>query len=115
MSPNTPCKDQSEDLVRTWLVENASVGAKVVIRTMKDGLLGYRLAQVTRVERGKLKVSALNEKSDPGGFYFSGRSSVFRRSVRLVIPTTEVLEACDICEQNGGFLPGEPKTYICSF
>jgi hypothetical protein len=115
MSPNTPCRDQSEDLVRSWLLENAAVGARVVVRTLKDGLLGYEIAQIVAVERGKVKVGSLKRKADIGAFYFSGRSSVFRRSMRLVIPTKEVLQACEVCERNGGFLPGEPRSYICSF
>src|SRR5829696_3274735 len=63
----------------------ATVGAHVVVRTLRDGMLGYRIAQV--------KVGALKQKTSTGAFYFSGRTSVFRRSVRLVIPTKDVLHA----------------------
>ena len=116
MSAKSPCWEQTEDGIKRWLLENVRVGERVVVRTIKGSSLRYELGRIIRLERGRFAVA----KSQSAGlvdsswsFYYSGRSCKNPRgSVRLVIPTPEVLEACAICVETGGFLPG---SYVCSF
>ena len=109
--PNSPCQDQTPQLIEAWLRENVTVGSQVVIRTIEDGLLRYELARVVRVGVGRFDVGSL-EQGAPAksstGFYYSGRSTKYhRRPIRLVIPTTAVLEACKRCKENGRLLANE--------
>ena len=116
MTSKAPCFNQSEDGIRRWLLENVEVAIRVAMRTVKDGRLRYELGFVIRLERGRFAVAM---PLSPGlvvssrYFYYSGRSCKNPRGpVRLVIPTTEVVEACAMCVETEGFLPG---SYECSF
>ena len=117
---NAPCADQTPDEIEQWLKDNAKVGSDVVIRETQGGLLKYMRGRVVRV--GKAMIEVVRQRRDGSfdhsaeSFNFEGRNRWQPKSqTRLVMPTADVLAACDQCMIDTGFMPGSPWSYTTSF
>jgi hypothetical protein len=118
--PNAPCADQTPGDIERWLRENVKVGSEVAIRETQGGLLKYMRGRVVRLGKGMLEV--VRQKRDGGfdhsaeSFNYSGRNRWHPKGqTRLVMPTADVLGACDQCMTDTGFMPGSPWSYTTSF
>jgi hypothetical protein len=118
--PNAPCADQTAADVERWLRENATVGSEVALRETQGGLLKYMRGRVVRL--GKEMLEIVRQRRDGSfdhsaeSFNYSGRNRWHPNGqTRLVIPTPEVLSACDQCMTGTGFLPGSPWSHTTSF
>jgi hypothetical protein len=92
----------------------------VVIRNTQAGLLQYERGIVVRLGQGRFHIAARQHDGSlsgaPQAFYYSGKHGWHPKGqTRLIIPTPTVLEACDICEKAGGFMPGGPWDFRTSF
>jgi hypothetical protein len=117
---NAPCADQTPDEIERWLREQVKVGTEVVIRETQGGLLRYMRARVVRVSKAMIEV--VRQRRDGSfdhsaeSFNWEGRNRWQPKSqVRLVMPTPEVLSACDQCMTDTGFVPGSAWSHTTSF
>lgn len=118
--PNTPCADQTEESVATWLRANVQLGTEVVVRRTHGGLLSYIRGQVIRLGRGRFEVAERRRDGthDAAGeaFYYSGKNCWHPKGqTRLVAPTPAVMAACETCAENLGHMPGSLYSYSPSF
>ena len=94
------------------------VGAQVAIRRIQDGMLQYQRAVVLTVRPKNFNVGAQQRDGTFAAgetFDYSGRRwGDPNGSVRLVIPTQAVEEACVICDFGAAFMPGEARSYTYS-
>lgn len=116
----SPCFQQDDESVVAWLRANVRPGCEVVVRRSQGGLLSYTAGKVVRLGRGRFEVGERARDGVYGAsgeaFYYSGKNCWHPKGqTRLVIPTPEVLHACDVCDANGGFLPALPWSYRVSF
>jgi len=118
--PNAPCADQTPDEIERWLREDVKVGSEVVIRETQGGLLKYMRGRVVRV--GKAMLEVVRQRRDGSfdhsaeSFNYSGRNRWQPKAqIRLVMPTADVLAACDQCMGDTGFVPGSAWSYTTSF
>lgn len=108
---NSPCAGQSADAIAAWLKEHVAISVEVVVRHTQAGMLKYEMGKVIRLGKGRFEVG-MRSRNDifavsGGSFYYSGKNCWEPKGqTRLVIPTTSVLNACEVCAQNGGFMPG---------
>lgn len=110
---NSPCAGQSADAIAAWLKERVALGVEVVVRRTQAGMLQYEWGKVVRLGKGRFEVGVRSRNgtfAESGDtFYYSGKNCWEPKGqTRLVIPTPPVFEACGVCEQNGGFMPGGP-------
>ncbi|MDQ6768631.1 MAG: hypothetical protein M3Z54_01415 [Gemmatimonadota bacterium] len=118
--PNSPCAEQTPEDIERWLREEIKVGSEVVIRETQGGLLQYMRGRVVRV--GKAMLEVVRQRRDGSydhtgeSFNYSGRNRWHPKGqTQLVMPTPEVLAACDQCMTDTGFMPGSAWSYTTSF
>ena len=118
--PNAPCADQTPDDIERWLQENVKVGSEVVIRETQGGMLKYMRGRVVRLGKGMVEV--MRQRRDGSfdhsaeSFNYAGRNRWHPKGqTRLVMPTANVLGACDQCMIDTGFMPGSAWSYTTSF
>ena len=104
--PQAPCAGQSAAAIEAWLRANAGKDVHVVVRYAAGNRLRYQLGWIVGVDAGVIKVAVRHASGYRyplrGGFYFDGRSCWIPGLLRhLVIPTPEVLAACQTCEDKG--------------
>ena len=118
--PNSPCKEQTPEEVERWLRAEVQAGSEVAIRETQGGLLKYMRGRVVRLGKAMIEVVRLRRDGsyDHTGesFDYSGRNRWNPTGqTRLVMPTPDVLAACDQCMTDTGFMPGTAWTYTTSF
>jgi hypothetical protein len=119
-APNSPCAEQTPDEIERWLREQVKVGSEVAIRETQGGLLKYMRGRVVRL--GKAMLEVVRQRRD-GSYEHSGESFNYAgrnrwhptAQVQIVMPTAEVLVACDQCMTDTGFIPGSAWSYTTSF
>jgi hypothetical protein len=117
---NSPCAEQTPEDIERWLREEIKPGSEVAIRETQGGLLKYMRGRVVRV--GKAMLEVVRQRRD-GSFDHSGESFNYsgrnrwhpKGQTRLVMPTPDVLAACDQCMTDTGFMPGSAWSYTTSF
>lgn len=117
---NSPCAEQTPDDIERWLRDEVKVGSEVAIRETQGGLLKYMRGRVVRL--GKHMLEVVRQRRD-GSYEHSGESFDYTgrnrwhptAQTRLVMPTAEVLVACDQCMTDTGFIPGSAWSYTTSF
>lgn len=118
MPSRSPCSDQSQKSIKRWLGSHLKVGAAVAIRRIQDGRLQYERAVVLTMRPKNLNVGARQRDGTFAAgetFDYSGRKwGDPKSSVRLVIPTQAVEEACAVCDFGAAFMPGQAGSYTYS-
>jgi hypothetical protein len=118
-SHRSPCSDQSAKSIKRWLASHVKVGAAVAIRRIQNGMLQYDRGVVLSVRPKNFNVGVEQRDgsfADAGEtFDYSGRKwGAPKSSVRLVIPTQAVEEACIVCDFGAAFMPGQAGSYTYS-
>ena len=107
---NSPCRDQSEKSIRNWLHAHIHVGVVVAIRRARNGTLQYERAAVLSIRPKNFNVGPQQRDGTfaDAGITFDQAGRSWREpdgGMRLVMPTEEVLAACDACDFGAAFLP----------
>lgn len=105
-----PDHDQSDKAIKNWLKSHVTVGALVAIKRTQDGSLQYERARVLSIRPKNFNVGVQQKDGNfaEAGMPFDYAGRNWREpsgGTRLVMPTEEVLAACDACDFGNAFIP----------